>query len=346
VKTLAAVLVEPGRPLELMELQIPSLKSGQVLVEVAYSGVCHTQVLEVRGLRGRDPWCPHCLGHEAVGTVLEIGPGVRKARAGDSVVLTWIEGNGANGGGVLYSNERGTINAGPVATFAHRCIVSENRLVPLPSGIEPRLGVLLGCAAPTGMGSVINVARAEEGRSVAVIGAGGVGSCAIVAAAYQKCRPIVAVDKLDSKLAIAKSLGATHAINSTSADPTASISEIIPGGPDIVIEATGRPEVMAFSLTIARHRGGTVVIIGNAPHGSELALDPALFNQGKRLLGTWGGDTQPDRDVPLYAKILAGSKVGESGIFGESYELADINRALSDLAQGGVGRPIIAMDAH
>jgi len=346
VRTLAAVLVEPGRPLELMELQLPSLKSGQVLVDVAYSGVCHTQVLEVQGLRGRDPWCPHCLGHEAVGTVLETGPGVRKAKAGDAVVLTWIESDGANGGGVVYRNERGTVNAGPVATFVQRCVVSENRLVPLPRGIEPQLGVLLGCAAPTGMGSVINVAQAAEGRSVAVIGAGGVGSCAIVAAAYRKCHPIIAVDKIGSKLAIAKSLGATHAIDSTRDDLSAAISAIVPGGPDIVIEATGRPEVMALALTLARRRGGTVVIIGNAPHGSEVTLDPALFNQGKRLLGTGGGDTRPDVDVPLYAEMLTDSKIAESGIFGARYELADINQALADLAQGHVGRPIIAMGAQ
>ncbi len=102
MKTLAAVLVETGHPLEVAELSLPVLKPGQVIVEVAYSGVCHTQVLEARGHRGEDRFLPHCLGHEGSGTVVEIGPGVTKVAVGDRVVLSWIKGSGADVPGSVY----------------------------------------------------------------------------------------------------------------------------------------------------------------------------------------------------------------------------------------------------
>ena len=122
MKTLAAVLVELGRPLELLELEIPPLKPGQVLVEVAYSGVCHTQLGEARGHRGEDRFLPHCLGHEASGFVRELGPGVRKVRVGEPVVLSWIKGSGANVFGTVYQENGRAINAGGVTTFARHTI--------------------------------------------------------------------------------------------------------------------------------------------------------------------------------------------------------------------------------
>jgi S-(hydroxymethyl)glutathione dehydrogenase / alcohol dehydrogenase len=102
MKTSAAILVETGHPLELVELDIPPLKPGQVLVEIAYSGVCHTQLLEARGHRGTDRWLPHCLGHEGTGRVLEIGPAVTCIKPGQPVILSWIRGAGTEGGGVSY----------------------------------------------------------------------------------------------------------------------------------------------------------------------------------------------------------------------------------------------------
>src|SRR5690349_5041403 len=96
MKSLAAILVRTGSPLELVELKVPPLKPGQALVEVTCSGVCHTQVLEARGYRGEDKFLPHCLGHEGVGVVREVGAGVAKVRPGDQVILSWLKGSGAD----------------------------------------------------------------------------------------------------------------------------------------------------------------------------------------------------------------------------------------------------------
>ena len=134
MKTEAALLVQTGKPLVLADIEIPALKPGQVLVEIAYSGACGTQVMEWRGDKGEDKWVPHCLGHEGTGTVLETGSAVTKVKAGDKVVLSWIKGSGIEAGGAVYDWDGKKVNAGGVTTFQRHAVVSENRLTLLPRG--------------------------------------------------------------------------------------------------------------------------------------------------------------------------------------------------------------------
>ena len=154
MKTTAALLIQTGAPLVLAEIEIPVLKPGQALVEIAYSGACGTQVMEWRGDKGEDKWLPHCLGHEGTGTVLETGSAVTKVKAGDKVVLSWIKGSGIEAGGAAYAWGEKKVNAGGVTTFQRHALVSENRLTLLPAGLPMDVAVLLGCAAPTGMGAL------------------------------------------------------------------------------------------------------------------------------------------------------------------------------------------------
>jgi S-(hydroxymethyl)glutathione dehydrogenase/alcohol dehydrogenase len=343
MKTQAALLVELNAPLQLVEIGIPALKPGQVLVEISHSGVCHTQILEARGRRGPDPYVPHCLGHEAVGRVLETGEGVSKVKSGDQVVLGWIKGVGADVPGTVYDWQGNKVNAGGVTTFQRHAVVSENRLVLLPSGMAPELAVLLGCAAPTGFGAVLNTAEARAGQSLAVVGIGGVGLCAIVAGVAEGCAPVIAIDRNPERLNYALAAGASHALNPADGEIAKSIKALVPGGLDAVIEATGSVAVMEQALEWVRPRGGRVVVVGNAPADATFKVDPRQLNQGKRLLGCWGGDSLPDRDMARYAELL---KVGvvQSGLLkAKSYSLAEINQALDDLEQGKVGRPIIDM---
>src|SRR5690606_33723173 len=186
---------------------------GQALVEIACSGVCHTQVLEARGHRGHDPYLPHCLGHEGSGVVREVGPGVTKVKPNDAVILSWLKGSGADVPGSVYDWSGRSVNAGAVTTFQRLSVVSENRLTVIPEGLPVRDAALLGCAVPTGVGAVVNTVRAEQGQSIAVFGAGGVGLCAIAGAAAVGCNPIIAIDILDDKLATARQVGATHTLN-------------------------------------------------------------------------------------------------------------------------------------
>jgi S-(hydroxymethyl)glutathione dehydrogenase/alcohol dehydrogenase len=341
MKTTAAVLVEPGRQLELADLDIPVLKPGQVLVEIAFCGVCHTQVLEARGHRGEDRYCPHCLGHEGSGFVREVGRGVSKVKPDDRVILSWIRGCGADVPGTVYRWNGRNVNAGGITTFSTYSVVSENRLTPIPDDLDMRRAALVGCAVPTGAGVVFNTAPPRPGQSLVVFGTGGIGSCALAAAALAGCMPLVAVDVNEEKLTLAKQLGATHTINASSHDPVEAIRSLCPGGADFAIEATGNTAVMRQALACVRPQGGTAVIVGNARHGQTLELDPRELNQGKRLLGTWGGENSPERDFPRYCKLIATGKLNIEPLLSRTYKLGEINAALDDLECGVCARPLI-----
>ena len=341
MKTTAALLVELGQPLELADIEIPPLKAGQVLVEVSYSGVCHTQVGEARGHRGEDKFLPHCLGHEGSGIVREIGPGVTKVKPGDAAILSWIKGSGLDVPGTAYDWNGRKVNAGGITTFSTYAVVSENRLTPVPEGMSMRLAALVGCAVPTGAGVVFNTAQPRPGQSVVVFGVGGIGSCAVAAATLAGCTPVIGVDVKPDKLALAKRLGATHTVNSKATDAVTEILKLCKGGADFAIEATGLPPVMRQALACVRPQGGTAVVIGNARFGSTLEVDPREFNMGKRLLGTWGGDNVPERDYPRYCKLLMTGRLDLEPLLSKSYGLADVNAALDDLEHGRAARPLL-----
>ncbi len=343
MKTTAAVLVELGKPLELADLDIPTLKPGQCLIEVAFSGVCHTQVGEARGHRGEDKFLPHCLGHEGSGYVREVGPGVTKVKPGDAVILSWIKASGMDVPGTVYEWNGRKVNAGGITTFSNFSVIAENRLTVIPEGLSLRHAALIGCAVPTGAGVVFNTAQPKPGQSVVVFGVGGIGNCAVAAASVSGCVPVIAVDINPDKLALAKKFGATHTIDSKQSDAVAEIQKLVKGGVDFAIEATGVPAVMRQALACVRQQGGTAVVIGNAKFGDKLEFDPRELNMGKRLLGTWGGDNVPDRDYPRYARLMMSGKMDLEPLLGKSHSLAEVNAALDDLEHGRAARPLIQM---
>jgi S-(hydroxymethyl)glutathione dehydrogenase/alcohol dehydrogenase len=343
MKTTAALLVQTGAPLVLAEIDIPALKPGQVLVEIAYSGACGTQVMEWRGDKGEDKWVPHCLGHEGTGTVLESGSAVTKVKAGDKVVLSWIKGSGIEAGGAVYAWGDKKVNAGGVTTFQRHAVVSENRLTLLPAELSMDLAVLLGCAAPTGMGAVYNVLKAQPGDAVAIFGTGGVGLHAVMAAALVGAMPVIAIDPNPTRRALAPLYGATHVIDPAATDVLAEIKKIVPQGVDIAVESSGVPEAMEMAVNATRQQGGRAVVIGNARHGAVLSLNPSVFNQGKSLMGTWGGDSIPDRDYGRYARLLGAGRFPVGNLLSKPYALEQADQALQDLASGKIGRPLIDM---
>jgi S-(hydroxymethyl)glutathione dehydrogenase/alcohol dehydrogenase len=342
MKTQAALLVQTGQPLVLADIETPALKPGQVLVEIAYSGACGTQVMEWRGDKGEDKWVPHCLGHEGTGTVLEAGSAVTKVKPGDKVVLSWIRGSGIEAGGAVYDWDGRKVNAGGVTTFQRHAVVSENRLTLLPPDLPMDVAVLLGCAAPTGMGAVYNVLKVQPGDAVAVFGTGGIGLNALMAAALAGAMPVIGIDPNPTRRALAKIYGATHVIDA-SGDVLAEIRTIAPQGVDLAVESSGVPAVMEQAINATRQQGGRAVVIGNAKHGAVLPLNPGVFNQGKSLLGTWGGDSVPDRDYGRYGRLLASGRFPVRDLLSKPYSLAEADQALQDLAAGKIGRPLIDM---
>ena len=343
-QTEAAVLFELAQPLRLINLSIPDLKPGQVLVDIAYSGVCRSQLLEVRGKRGEDRFLPHTLGHEGSGTVLEVGAGVNKVKQGDRVVLSWIKGSGADVPSTVYQSSEGQINSGAISTFMRQTVTCENRVTPIPDAMPLREAALLGCAIPTGAGIILNTARVRPGSSVAVFGVGGIGLSAVLAADLMNATTIIAVDVFEHKLEQARQIGATHLINARQRDPLATILEITGGrGVDYAIEAAGHRETMETAFQSVRDNGGLCVLAGNLQHGERISLDPFDLIKGKRIIGTWGGETQPDRDIPLYVNLYLSGRLKLDGLITHIYSLENINQALDDLEEGKVGRALIEM---
>ena len=344
MKTIAAVLEQLNEPLRIRELTIPGLKPGQVLVEVAYSGVCHSQLLEVRGKRGPDRFLPHTLGHEGSGTVLEVGEGVTKVKPGDRVVLSWIKGSGADVLSTVHQSSEGPVNSGAISTFMLQTITCENRVTSIPGAMPLREAALLGCAIPTGAGIILNTARVRPGSSVAVFGVGGIGLSAVLAADLVHATTIIAIDVFDHKLEQARRVGATHLINAREQDPLETILEITgQRGVDYAIEAVGQHETMETAFRVVRDNGGLCVLAGNLPHSERVSLDPFDLIKGKRIIGTWGGETQPDRDIPMYVDLYLSGKLKLDGLITHTYSLDDINQVLDDLEQGKVGRALINM---
>jgi len=343
--TRAAVLVETGKPLQIKELQLPALKPGQVLVEMDYAGVCHTQLHEVRGKRGPDRFLPHVLGHEGAGTVLALGEDVSKVKVNDRVVLTWIKGEGADVPSTTYESDLGTVNSGAISTFMTHTVTCENRLVPMPQDSLPqRDAALLGCAVPTGAGAIVNTADVSKGESVAVFGVGGIGMSAVLAAAMREAAIIIAVDVVEDKLAAAKAAGATHTINAATQNPVECIQDITGGkGVDTAVEAAGKPETMEAAYTSVAYGGGLCILAGNVAYGERMCLDPYDLIKGRRIVGTWGGETNPDRDFPLYADMYVKGSLPFGQLVSHEWPLEEINTAFDELEARRVSRALIRL---
>lgn len=344
MKTKAAVLVKHETPLWIADdINMPALEKGQVMVKVSYTGICGSQIMEINGKRGHDPWLPHMLGHEASGTVTEIGTGVQCVKPGDKVVISWIKGPGMDVSGARYQHKDTIINSGPVTTFSQYTIVSENRCTRISNNIPLNAAALLGCAALTGFGSVNNFIHIIKRRTIAIFGLGGVGLCALMAAKYHGFDPIITVDTIDSKLDLALELGATHTVNARTQDVIEFIENLTGDGVSFSVEATGSTAVIETAFKCIHRNGGTCVFAGHPPHGSVIRLDPFDLICGKKILGTWGGESRPDRDIPLLVDLYKEGLFPLDRLITGTYKLDDINIAIDEMQSNPLGRILIEM---
>jgi len=344
----AAVLTRLAQSLEVIsDIALTPPQRGQLLVKLAYSGVCHSQLMETRGLRGPDAYLPHLLGHEGSAKVIAIGEGVTKVGVGDLVVLGWIKGDGLDGGGAKYKCGclDHDINAGGVTTFNEYALVSENRVVPLPAGIPLDVAVLFGCAVPTGAGIITNDIRPAPGSTIAIFGLGGIGMSALMATMLFECAQVIAVDISADKLALSQSFGATHTIDSSKEDPVAAIRKLTGGrGADYAVEASGQASVIELAFDSVRRGGGVCVFASHPAHGTRISIDPFELICGKEIRGSWGGSCNPDRDIPMFAKLYLDGRLPLEKLLSHRYRLDQINEALDDMEQHRVVRPLIEID--
>jgi S-(hydroxymethyl)glutathione dehydrogenase/alcohol dehydrogenase len=261
------------------------------------------------------------------------------------VILGWIKGRGMDAGGTSYSRDGRVINSGGVTTFNEFSIVAENRCVLLPPGVPSDIAVLFGCAIPTGAGMVINSVKPEPGSTLAFFGIGGVGLSALMAAGLFDCRAVIAVDLERSKLDLAADFGATHTIDSSKCDPVQEIMKITDGrGVDFAVEAAGVVDTIQQAFESIRFNGGLCIFATHPKHGDKISIDPFDLIRGKRIIGSWGGESNPDEDVPKIAGLYTSGKLPLEKFLEQRYSLDEINQALDDLENRKTVRALIEID--
>jgi len=341
----AAILAQSRQPLVVDEIALPDeLGVGQVLVKVLYSTICGAQLNEIAAAKGPDKFLPHLLGHEASARVLEIGPGVSTVKEGDTAVLHWRPSRGIQCQPPAYTWRGAKLNAGWVTTFNDYAVISENRMTVIAPDYDLRNAPLLGCAVTTAAGVINNDAKVKIGESVVTFGVGGVGLNVVQFAQLAGAYPIVAVDLVDAKLAMAKERGATHCINSKGVgDLDGEIRKIVgQQGPDKVIETTGVKSVieLAYNLT---HADGTCVLVGVPNEKVTIYTLPIHFN--KVLTGSHGGEAVPQVDIPRLIRLNRAGRLSFDGIITHEFTLDQINDALDLVRSGAAGRVVLNVGA-
>lgn len=372
MKTTAAVLraieaprpYTDSRPMVLQEVELAAPRAGELLVRIEAAGVCHSDISVVDGSRLRP--LPMVLGHEAAAVVERVGAGVEDVKVGDHVVLAFVPSCGhcpecgggrpalcvpaaaANGAGRLLHGDAVLHDAGGtlfhhlgISAFAKHAVIARESAVVIPRDVPLATAALFGCAVLTGTGAVLNTARLRAGQTAAVYGLGGVGLAAVMGAKVAGAAQIVAVDPVASKREAALALGATEALTPEDA---AGLRERM-GGVDFAFEAAGVPAVLEAAFK-ALKRGGTCVAMG-LPHPAKTVTLPALAfaGEGKSLVGSYMGSSDPQRDLPHYLALWREGKLPVEKLHSGSYPLSQINEAFERLAAGTAIRQILLPQA-
>lgn len=372
MKTRAAVLhsmenpapFAQSKPLKIEEIDLDAPGPGEVLVKMIAAGLCHSDLSVISGVRPRP--VPMALGHEASAQVMQVGEGVNDLKVGDRVVLVFVPSCGhcmpcmegrpalcepgaeSNGKGTLLSGER-RLHLGSqvvnhhvgVSAFAEHAVVSRRSCVKLEQDIDPIEAALFGCAVLTGVGAVVNTARLQPGQTAAVIGLGGVGLCALLGAVASGARDIVAVDLHDSKLAIARSLGATITVNARDPDAVAKVKDATRGGVDFAFEMAGVIQAMEMSYRMTRRGGTTVTASLPHPQHNWPLQQVSLVAEERTVKGSYIGSCVPARDVPRYIGLYMAGKLPVDKLMGERMKLDDINAAFDRLDAGESMRDLV-----
>lgn len=331
----AAILLEQCQPLVVAEIELPKqLEVGQVLVKIHYSGICGSQLGEIDGVKGKDLFLPHLLGHEASGTVLAVGPGVKHVKPDNRVVLHWRKSIGIEADPPKYRWHDAMINAGWVTTFNEYAIVAENRCTPIPEDSDLQVAALFGCAVTTGFGVVENNAQIRIGESVVVFGAGGIGLNIVQAAALVSAYPIIAIDLYDNRLRLAGEIGATHLINSSREDARSQISKIVgTADVDVFIDNTGLPSIIEMGYQITKPQG-RVILVGVPHRGNNIDIYSLPLHFGKKLIGSHGGDSYPQLDIQRYHNLFRLNRIKLRELITNYCTLDQINNAISNIKNG------------
>lgn len=360
----AAVAREAGADLAIEELSLDVPREDEILVKVVASGVCHTDLVVMAGQLPTP--MPVVLGHEGAGVVEAVGSKVTKVKPGDSVVMTYNTCGTCPScqddamaycyeffprnffatrpdGSVAFSNGNGTVHSNffGQSSWATHALAHERNIVKVDAeGDDLALMGPLACGIQTGAGTVMNALQVKSGKSFVCIGTGSVGLAAIMAAKVEGASTIIAVDMHDSRLELAKELGATHVINAGSGDVVEQIKEITGGGVAYALDTTGLPVVIRQAADALAPRG-KLAILGAPMPGSEINLDNTDFmSSGKTLMGVVEGESDGDTFIPKLVSLWKAGKFPFDKLV-KFYAFDEINKAIHDSHEGTTIKPIL-----
>ncbi len=355
----AAVFQEANKPLTIEDVDIVDPRAGEVLVRTSCSGVCHSDLHFVDGLWQLPMSC--VLGHEAAGVVEAIGEGVTYVKPGDRVIMSFRPFCGTCyyclGGRPNLCNDPSISAASlnrlqwkgqpimqfaSVGSFAEMMVTSENGIVKIPDEMPMAEAALIGCGVMTGVGAALYTAQVPGGADVAVIGCGGIGLNIIQGCRIAGAAKIIAIDIIDSKLEMASQFGATHTINSSTIDNLEeAIQELTDGnGVEYAFEAIGVPAAATQAFNITRP-GGTAVVVGMHPLGSEIAVPGPAFLQEKKLVGCMYGSTRFREHMPKLIDLFLQDKLDLTSLVSRRLQLEDVNEAFRSMKAGEVARSVL-----
>ena len=361
----AAMPYAKSKPLSIQEIELEGPGQGEILVRMGAAGLCHSDLSVINGDRPRPT--PMALGHEAAGVVEALGPGVDDLKKGDHVVLVFVPscghcnpcaegrpalcepGAAANTAGTLLSGARRLFsNDGkPVfhhmgcSAFAEAAVVSRRSAVKVDSDLPLDEAALFGCAILTGVGAVVNTAQVRAGSSVAVVGLGGVGLASVLGSVASGARHTVAIDLSDDKLALAKSLGATHTFNAGDPELVEKVKKATNGGVDYAIEMAGSTRAFETAYRITR-RGGTTVTAGLPPPSATWAMPSTnLVAEERTIKGSYIGTCVPSRDLPRYIDLYTQGRLPVDKLMSGRLKLEQINEGFDLLHEGKAVRQVV-----
>ena len=360
----AAVLRTTGGPFALERLELAGPKPDEVRVRVKAAGVCHS---DWHFVSGDLAWpMPVVLGHEGAGIVEEVGAEVTSVSVGDHVVLLWKTSCGRcemcqTGAPMLCDvglsrRASGLLNDGTsrlskdgerihhlsgVSCFAEQLVCSERSVMRVDASVPFEIAALIGCAVVTGAGAVLNTARVRAGSSVAIIGTGGVGLSALMAAKLAGAQRIIAVDLVRSKLELARELGATDGVDASAEDPVEAVRRLTGDGVDYAFEAIGLARTVSQAFAMLRRRG-TAVAIGSARPDAKAEISAMdLVRQERTLKGSSYGSARPTVDLPRLIALYRSGRLPLDRLLTRRYPLADIDAAFAALLKGEVARSVL-----
>lgn len=328
-----------------------------LLVKTSASSICGTDLHVLQGKIEAD--FPVVLGHEAAGSVVEIGADVKHISKTDRVAVSAITPcltcqNCLLGKPYLCARSEEVIVEAPmrresgqlihaffgIGSLSEYLIVPASAAVTIPDDIPWSIAALISCGGQTGLGSAFNTAPVREGNSVAVFGCGTVGLCVIMASRIAGATRTIAIDTNEKRLALARTLGASLALNPLKKDVTAEVLAATNSGCDYAFECVGEVEVMENALQTIKP-GGKLIIVGAAPKGAHFSVDARFLLEGRSVEGSLAGSVQPRRDYPKWFNLYREGKLPLDKLFTRKYGLATVNQAFEEMAAGEVIKPII-----